>query len=147
MIESPTRSGSIVFTSSSTVVLTRSCARTRSATATWWCGSMFPASEASAPLGMRIQTVGVCSNESGMESSSIFNYDSSQKVTNDLREDAFNPLKTPYRFVDTLSCSPSATSIELVDEPAFLHFIDKPELDEVLRSGFGGSRIREGLDF
>src|SRR5215510_516109 len=62
---------------------------------------MFPASEASAPLGMRIQTVGVCSNESGMESSSIFNYDSSQKVTNDLWEDAFNLLKTPYQFVDT----------------------------------------------
>jgi len=30
---------------------------------------MLPASDASAPLGIRIATVGVCSNESGIDSS------------------------------------------------------------------------------
>ena len=41
---------------------------------------------------MRIQTVGVCSKESGMESSSIFIGEPSQKNTNGLWEDAFKPL-------------------------------------------------------
>ena len=33
---------------------------------------MFPASDANAPLGMRIEIVGVCSNESGIENSRMF---------------------------------------------------------------------------
>jgi hypothetical protein len=49
-----------------------------------------------------MQTVGVCSKESGMESSSIFNREPSQKSTNGLWEDAFKPLaqlKTVCQFV------------------------------------------------
>src|SRR5262249_17977335 len=35
-------------------------------------GSTFPASEARAPLGIRIATGGMCSNESGIDSNKIF---------------------------------------------------------------------------
>ena len=35
--------------------------------ATSWWGSTFPANDASAPLGIRIASGGVCSNESGIE--------------------------------------------------------------------------------
>ena len=44
----------------------------RSAMATRWCGSTLPASDASAPFGMRIATGGMCSNESGIDSSRTF---------------------------------------------------------------------------
>jgi hypothetical protein len=44
----------------------------RSPIVTQWCGSTLPASEASAPLGMRMPTGGMCSKESGMESSRMF---------------------------------------------------------------------------
>ena len=37
-----------------------------------WCGSTLPASDASAPFGIRIVTGGVCSNESGIERSRTF---------------------------------------------------------------------------
>ena len=67
----PTTSGWSSRTSRSTVRRTDDCTRTRSATATWWCGSTLPASEASAPFGIRIASVGVCSNESGIDSSRI----------------------------------------------------------------------------
>ena len=40
--------------------------------ATRWCGSMLPASEARAPFGIRIATGGMCSKESGIESSRTF---------------------------------------------------------------------------
>src|SRR5258705_11533107 len=68
MTESPTTSGAQSHTSCSTVCRTADCARTRSAMATSWCASRLPASEASAPLGIRMATVGVCSNESGIDS-------------------------------------------------------------------------------
>ncbi len=70
--ESPTTAGSRSRSSRSTVSLTRRSTSTRSATATSWCGSRLPASDDSAPLGMRIATDGMCSNESGIESSSTF---------------------------------------------------------------------------
>src|SRR5215510_16265398 len=44
----------------------------RSATATRWCGSMFPARELSAPFGIRTTTSGMCSKESGIERRRIF---------------------------------------------------------------------------
>src|SRR5262245_50389226 len=44
----------------------------RSAIATRWCESTLPASDASAPFGIRIATGGMCSNESGIDSSSTF---------------------------------------------------------------------------
>src|ERR1044071_8980024 len=50
---------------------TEACARIRSAIATRWCGSRLPASDASAPLGIRTATVGVCSKESGIDRSRI----------------------------------------------------------------------------
>ena len=130
MIESPTRSGSIVFISAVMVVRTRACARTRSVTATWWCGSTFPAREASAPLGMRIQTVGVCSKESGMESSSIFNGEPSQKSTNGLWEDAFKPLtqlKTVCQFVHVPGLFPVSVFRRVCPRNRFFSFRRRSE--------------------
>jgi hypothetical protein len=40
--------------------------------ATAWWASTLPASEASAPFGMRMATGGVCSNESGIDSRRTF---------------------------------------------------------------------------
>src|SRR5205085_9967206 len=40
--------------------------------ATRWCGSTLPASDASAPFGMRMATAGMCSNESGIDSKRMF---------------------------------------------------------------------------
>ena len=39
--------------------------------ATRWWGSTLPASDARAPFGIRIASTGVCSNESGIDSSRI----------------------------------------------------------------------------
>ena len=70
MIDRPTTSGRSFATRSRTVPATSCWTRTRSATATWWCGSIFPASEVSAPFGIRMATGAMCSNESGIDSSS-----------------------------------------------------------------------------
>src|SRR5262249_44044124 len=70
--DSPTTSGSISRTSRSIVSRTRRCTRIRSATATRWWGSTFPASEVRAALGMRIAMDGMCSNESGIDSNKMF---------------------------------------------------------------------------
>src|SRR5207249_8235711 len=56
----------------STVWRVLDCARTRSATATLWWSSTLPASDASAPFGIRIATGGMCSKESGIESRRTF---------------------------------------------------------------------------
>src|SRR5262245_31442119 len=72
MTERPTRSGWIFFTRCSRVARTELWTNMRSATAIRWCGSTFPAREVSAPLGIRMLTVGVCSNESGIDRSSTF---------------------------------------------------------------------------
>src|SRR5262245_42369595 len=72
MTDKPTTSGWNDVTSCVTVCGTDFCARIRSATATLWCGSALPASEASAPFGIRIVSDGVCSNESGIEKSRTF---------------------------------------------------------------------------
>src|SRR5262249_2927764 len=67
MTDRPTTSGSRSRTSRSTVSATRSWTRMRSATATEWCGSTLPAREVRAPLGIRMATGAMCSNESGIE--------------------------------------------------------------------------------
>ena len=67
MTDSPTTCGLYCCISRSTVGTTRSCTRMRSATDTWWPGPALPASEASAPFGIRMVSAGVCSNESGIE--------------------------------------------------------------------------------
>src|SRR5687767_8209537 len=67
MIERPTTSGSNARIRRSTVAATRSWTRIRSAMPTVCPGPTLPASDASAPLGIRIVRAGVCSNESGME--------------------------------------------------------------------------------
>src|SRR5262245_54447789 len=72
MTDKPTTSGWNDVTRWVTVCGTDFCARIRSATATLWCGSALPASEASAPFGIRIVSDGVCSNESGIEKSRTF---------------------------------------------------------------------------
>src|SRR3989442_6633051 len=59
-------------TSRSRVARTVDCTRMRSAMATRWCGSTLPANEARAPFGIRIATGGMCSKESGIESSRTF---------------------------------------------------------------------------
>ena len=65
-------SGAFAVTSSRTVCGTACWTSTRSATATSWCASTLPASDASAPFGNRIAKDGVCSNESGVEKSRTF---------------------------------------------------------------------------
>ena len=72
MTDKPTTSGSSSRISRSMVWRTLCCTRIRSATATSWLGSTFPASDVRPPLGMRTATVGMCSNESGMASRSTF---------------------------------------------------------------------------
>ena len=66
--ESPTTSGACSRTSRSTTARTCDWTSTRSATATEWWGSTLPASEVSAPFGIRMATVAMCSKESGMAS-------------------------------------------------------------------------------
>src|SRR5688572_3201826 len=70
--DSPTTSGWSSRTSRSTVAITLDWTRMRSATATWWWGSTLPASEASAPFGMRTTIAGMCSKESGIDKRSTF---------------------------------------------------------------------------
>src|SRR5215475_3186432 len=65
-------SGAFAVTSSRTACGTARWTSTRSATATSWCASTLPASDASAPFGNRIAKDGVCSNESGIEKSRTF---------------------------------------------------------------------------
>ncbi len=72
MTESPTTSGAWSAMSRVIVRRTWDCARIKSAAATLWCASTFPASEPSAPLGSRIAIEGMCSKESGIDSSSTF---------------------------------------------------------------------------
>src|SRR5262245_41615809 len=70
--ERPTRSGATSRTRRSSVSRTRAWTRMRSATATRWRSSRLPAREVSAPLGMRIATGGMCSNQSGIDRSRTF---------------------------------------------------------------------------
>src|SRR5262245_1703600 len=72
MIDRPTRSGWRSRTSCSRVERTSRCTSTRSATATRWWASRLPASELRAPFGMRMPTVGMCSNESGIDARRMF---------------------------------------------------------------------------
>ena len=72
MTLSPTTAGAVDCTSSSTVSRTRFWTRIKSATATSCSRSTFPASELSAPVGMRTVTGDMCSNESGIDSSRTF---------------------------------------------------------------------------
>src|SRR5262249_9664441 len=72
MIDRPTRSGCRSRTSCSRVERTSRCTSTRSATATRWWASRLPASELRAPFGMRMPTVGMCSNEAGIDARRMF---------------------------------------------------------------------------
>src|ERR1039458_10317000 len=71
-MERPTTSGSSSRTSRLTVSRTCGSTAIKAATATRCCGSTFPASDVSAPLGIRIACGGMCSKESGMESNRMF---------------------------------------------------------------------------
>src|SRR5215471_7263297 len=71
---------------------------------------MFPASDANAPFGMRIATVGMCSNESGIERSRTFT-GASVFATSTLKE------RTHSSKLDTSSIRASATLA------SWLHFL------------------------